>query len=477
CKKQTVVANSTTEVEYVAASSCCGQVLWIQNQLLDYRDSNEKKLIQMIKIHTDKNVLDLLTKTFNKGIGVNAGDSKLMLLGINLLLLGKFNAARHNLLLLVATVKVKTVNGEVQLQALVDGKKVIITETIEEVINEENVPTHSNDPLLSGEDRLKLEELMELCTNLQNRVGLSARVISSKDEGLDEEYASKQGRKIHDIDVDEDITLENVHDEDMFDTGVFNNEEVFAGHDMAEKEVSIVDPVNTAGEVVTTTNVEVSTASPTAATITTIELTLAQTLAELKSARPKTKWVVMHEPSETTTTTIPSKYKGKGIMDKVETDYELAQRLQVEEQEELTIQEKSKLFQQLLEKRRRHFVAKRAEERRNRPPIKAQQRSIMCTYLKNMAGWKPKDLKTKSFANVQELFDKAMKRVNTFIDMDTELVENNEQKLDEKVEAEVDDAKEAEELKQCLEIVLDDGDDVTIDATPLFVKIPIINEF
>ncbi|GJU32573.1 retrovirus-related pol polyprotein from transposon TNT 1-94 [Tanacetum coccineum] len=36
CKKQTVVANSTIEAEYVAASSCCGQVLWIQNQLLDY---------------------------------------------------------------------------------------------------------------------------------------------------------------------------------------------------------------------------------------------------------------------------------------------------------------------------------------------------------------------------------------------------------------------------------------------------------
>ncbi|GJS17413.1 putative ribonuclease H-like domain-containing protein [Tanacetum coccineum] len=36
CKKQTLVANSTTEAEYVVASSCCGQVLWIQNQLLDY---------------------------------------------------------------------------------------------------------------------------------------------------------------------------------------------------------------------------------------------------------------------------------------------------------------------------------------------------------------------------------------------------------------------------------------------------------
>ncbi|GKF70897.1 hypothetical protein Tco_0203954, partial [Tanacetum coccineum] len=36
CKKQTVVATSTTEAEYMAAASCCGQVLWIQNQLLDY---------------------------------------------------------------------------------------------------------------------------------------------------------------------------------------------------------------------------------------------------------------------------------------------------------------------------------------------------------------------------------------------------------------------------------------------------------
>nr|GFA18489.1 putative ribonuclease H-like domain-containing protein [Tanacetum cinerariifolium] len=36
CNKQTIVANSTTKAEYVAAVSCCGQVLWIQNQMLDY---------------------------------------------------------------------------------------------------------------------------------------------------------------------------------------------------------------------------------------------------------------------------------------------------------------------------------------------------------------------------------------------------------------------------------------------------------
>ncbi|GJS20305.1 putative ribonuclease H-like domain-containing protein [Tanacetum coccineum] len=36
CKKQTIVANSTTKSEYMATASCCGQVLWIQNQMLDY---------------------------------------------------------------------------------------------------------------------------------------------------------------------------------------------------------------------------------------------------------------------------------------------------------------------------------------------------------------------------------------------------------------------------------------------------------
>ncbi|GJZ49481.1 putative ribonuclease H-like domain-containing protein, partial [Tanacetum coccineum] len=104
CKKQTIVATSTTEAEYVAAANCCGQVLWVQNQLLDYgfnfmntkiyidnesticivknlvfhsktkhieirhhfiRDAYEKKLIQVLKIHTDDNVADLLTKAFD----------------------------------------------------------------------------------------------------------------------------------------------------------------------------------------------------------------------------------------------------------------------------------------------------------------------------------------------------------------------------------------------------------------------------
>nr|GFA78743.1 hypothetical protein [Tanacetum cinerariifolium] len=86
-------------------------------------------------------------------------------------------------------------------------------------------------------------------------------------------------------------------------------------------------------------------------------------------------------------------------------------------------------------------------------PTKAQQRSLMCTYLKNMDGWKTRDLKNKSFADIQDLFNKAMERVNMFVDMDTEV--------------RIEDENESAELKRCLEIVPDDGDDVTIDVTPL----------
>nr|GEZ04193.1 hypothetical protein [Tanacetum cinerariifolium] len=61
----------------------------------------------------------------------------------------------------------------------------------------------------------------------------------------------------------------------------------------------------------------------------------------------------------------------------------------------------------------------------------------------------------------KELFDKAIKRINNFIDFKTELVQ-------------VEDDKESEELKKCVEIILDDEDDILIDSTPLSSKSPTI---
>nr|GEV70750.1 hypothetical protein [Tanacetum cinerariifolium] len=268
----------------------------------------------------------------------------------------------------------------------------------------------SNDPLItgvntpqSGEDSLKLTELMELCTNLQQRVldlettktthalkinnlkrrvkklerrkrsrthgikrlynvGLLARVESFADEGLVEEDASKQ-RRIADIDANEDITLVSTYDEQMF-------------------------------------NVD-------------------QDLG----------------------------------------DCQLAETLQAEEQQELNDKEKAKFFMQLLEKRRKFFVVKTAEEKRNKPPPQAQQR-------KNNVG---------------------SKRVNTFVDYRTELVEESSNKHEVNVtegsskrvgtelkqesvkKQKIDDDKEIAELKQLVNIIPDE-EGVAIDAIPLVVK-------
>ncbi|GKC79191.1 putative ribonuclease H-like domain-containing protein, partial [Tanacetum coccineum] len=371
CKKQIVVDNSTTEAEYIAASNYCSQVLWIQNQMLDYgynfmhtkiyidnesticiaknpifhsktkhieirhhfiRDSYEKRLIQMIKIHTDNNFSDLLTKAFD------VSRFQYLIASIDFL---NANPIQYALIVnptifvsyveqLWSTRVVKKVNGDVQIHALIDGKRIVVSEAtirrglqfadeggvdclptatifeeiarmcstvalaiiclatnhkfnfskfilegvasiretyivpttlrnflgnieepdmVDEDVIIERVTKQSNDPL-SGEDRLKLQELMEVCTNLQRRVLIveetkttqaaeiislknkvkklqkgkksrthklkrlykvspSARVVSFEDEVVlgDQEDASKQGRKIADIDKDADITL------------------------------------------------------------------------------------------------------------------------------------------------------------------------------------------------------------------------------------------------------------------------------
>ncbi|GJX35327.1 putative ribonuclease H-like domain-containing protein [Tanacetum coccineum] len=71
CKKQNIVANSTTEAEYVVASIknpiFHSKTKHIEIRHHFIRDSYEKRLIQVIKIHTDHNVADLFTKAFDDG--------------------------------------------------------------------------------------------------------------------------------------------------------------------------------------------------------------------------------------------------------------------------------------------------------------------------------------------------------------------------------------------------------------------------
>ncbi|GJY08708.1 putative ribonuclease H-like domain-containing protein [Tanacetum coccineum] len=414
-----------------------------------------------------------------------------------------------------------------------------------------NVSKISNDSLLTGvntprsdEDRLKLNELMELFKKLERR-------NKSRTHGLKRLYRIGSSRRVE-------------SSEDEENKGRFNDEDMFGVNDLDGDEVIVdnVDVVKTAEETinVVATTIPVSTTNTipvSAATITYVEITLAQALAELKTAKPKVKGIVFKEPVESTTTTpIPlpkppqdkgkekgvvmqepsesttikpqqqhSMDKGKSIMTKpekplkkkdqirfdeeialklqadlqaeleeeerltrekaqqikeanivswdnvqamIDADYQMAQQMQAEEQEKLSIKKKSKLFVQLLEARKKHFAAIRAQEKRNKPPTIAQKRKTMSIYLKNMAGYNHNQLKNKIFDDIQKLFNKAMKRVNTFVDMDTELVEDSEQKVDED--------RETAKLQSLVEVI-PDKEEVAVDAIPLATKPPSIVDF
>nr|GEU67980.1 hypothetical protein [Tanacetum cinerariifolium] len=248
----------------------------------------------------------------------------------------KVNAARHKLTTagdvytscieqFWATVKAKTINGKVQLQVLVDGKKVIITEsiirrdlqlediedvdclpnavifeqlTLMGVLDLETTKTTQALKINSFKRRVKkLEKKQRSRTHKLKRlykVGLTARLEFSDDNQYLGEDTSKQGR-ISDIDADEGVTLVSTHDDaEMFNVDQdLHGEEVFVAKqdkNVVEKEVDVVQ-------------VQVS-ATATTLIISIDEATLAQALTELKHVKPKAKakGIVFHIPEESTTT-------------------------------------------------------------------------------------------------------------------------------------------------------------------------------
>ncbi|GJX11229.1 hypothetical protein Tco_0201088 [Tanacetum coccineum] len=355
----------------------------------------------------------------------------------------------------------------------------LCTNLQQRVLDLEQTKTTQANEIASLKKRLKkLEKKRSSRTHKLKRlykVGLRARVKSSRYKESLGEDASKQGR-INAIDANDDITLVSVQDDadkEMFNVDDLNGEEVFVA---GQSKNVVEEVVNVA---------KVSTAATTATTTTDDDgkITLAQALIEMKSTKPKVKGIVFQEPS-TTTTTISSQLslqdkEWDDIQAKIKADHELAQRLQAEEQEELSFEEKEKLFQQLLEQRRKHFATKSAEEKRNKPPTQAQQRKIMCTYLKNMEGKKLKDLKNKSFDSIQKMFDRAFKRVKTFVNFRTYLVEGSSKRAREELEQEstkkqkVDEDKDTVELQSLMEVIPDE-EDVAIDVIPLATKPPTI---
>ncbi|GJS56836.1 retrovirus-related pol polyprotein from transposon TNT 1-94 [Tanacetum coccineum] len=175
-----------------------------------------------------------------------------------------------------------------------------------DVRNEESAPTHSNDLLLSGEDRLKLTDLMDMCTKLSERVlDLEHTKTAKAQEIINLKVRVKKLEKRAGLRTHKSKRLYKGRSDDVeiFDTGALIGNEVFAENDMIEKDQDVIPK-------------EVSTAAPSTTAvpppnITKVEITLAQTLTKLKSVKSK---VVIQEPVQSTATIAPSTFpKAKGI--------------------------------------------------------------------------------------------------------------------------------------------------------------------
>nr|GEZ05654.1 hypothetical protein [Tanacetum cinerariifolium] len=326
-------------------------------------------------------------------------------------------------------------------------------ETIEDTIAQtrfERVSKQSNDLLIargntlqSDKDSLKLDELMELCTNIQNRVldleqtkttqkkeigsqrdkiaSLKRRVESSGDEESLGEDASKQGGRINAIDADEDITLLSVADNEMFDVNVLGGEEVF----VAGQNENVVEEAVDAAQVTTTA---------TTVTITTEKITLAQVLKALKTSKPKVKGIVFQEPKK------PVKPKKK---EQTRLDEEAAKNLQAEFDEEERLQivkaKKEERANILLIEEWDDIRAKIDADHQLAERMQAQEQEELST--SEQCWWKEK--KRTGEELVQEITKKQK----------------------------VEDDKEKAELKQLMKTISDE-EEVAIDATPLAIKSP-----
>ncbi|GKC20282.1 hypothetical protein Tco_1022432 [Tanacetum coccineum] len=139
----------------------------------------------------------------------------------------------------------------------------------------------------------------------------------------------------------------------------------------------------------------------------------------------------------------------------IDEDYELAARLQAQEQEELIVEEKSKLFLELMDKRKKHFARLRAEE------------------------FTHSQLKNKSFDKVQKAFDKTMGGKEKDKGSVTRAEESGSKRAGMELEQErikkqkIDDDQEEAEIKKHMDIVVDE-EEIAVDAIPLATKPPII---
>nr|GEX76470.1 hypothetical protein [Tanacetum cinerariifolium] len=274
------------------------------------------------------------------------------------------------------------------------------------------------------------------------KVGTTQRIESSADTVMDDqEDASKQGEIIANIDADKDVTLEEVDVEKNADV---EKDADVQGRPEERKEVVIRDPEET-----TTQSTVIHTES---------------------KSKDKGKWIMVQEPK-------PLKKQAQ-----IEQDEAYARELEAKLNKNINWND---VIERVQRKEKKDNVVLRYQALKRKPQTEAQARKNIMIYLRNMAGFKMDYFKEMSYDDIRSIFEKYFNSNVAFLEKSKEQLEEKESRalkrqsksLEEKAAKKQKLDEEVKELKKHLQIVLndDDDDDVYTEATPLALKVPVVD--
>nr|GEY91433.1 hypothetical protein [Tanacetum cinerariifolium] len=345
---------------------------------------------------------------------------------------------------------------------------------------------------LEKENMVKVLKLRRL-----KRVGTPQRVDTSKDTAMDD--ASNQGRKIDELDEDDNVALMDDKEEEKKkeEAKVVEDDQVQGRQ--AEIYKNDMDHVSKVLKVVTATSETVTAASKIISAVEPQVLAATITAALVKvfaASTRKRKGVVIRDPKEESTTSsiIPadtkSKDKGKGIM--VEEPKHLKKKQQVEMDEEYARKLHAELnkdinwdvaIEHVKQKAKEDPAMQRYLVMKKRPQIEAQARKNMIMYLKNVVGFRLDYFKGMSYNEIRSIFEaKFNSNIKFLLKTKEQMDEEKSRALQSINETPAQKAakrrklnEKVEDLKSHLEIVPGEDDDVYTEATSLARKIPVVD--
>ncbi|GJW29966.1 putative ribonuclease H-like domain-containing protein [Tanacetum coccineum] len=383
CKKQTVVANSTTEAEYVAAANCCGQTATVrtvdngEQEITATVDGKEftiteasvRRHLQLADVEDDKVVYeewdDRVERDTTTAASLDAEQAS-----------GNINRTQSTVIPNLPLPQGISAGGSPRCQEAIGFIAQTRSERKVESLEVDLKQTKQVYGAAYTKLIMKVKKLEKTVKTSHSR--RRAKIVVSDDEE-DLEDSSKHGRIIKEIDQDAGVTLVTPtqgEDQPEDQLGVLSVAKVLA--DAAKTNVHTYTKRR---RVVSTDSGGISTAG---------------------ASMPLSK-MEEFEDEQTKRTKLQQEQERLG--------HEAAVRLQ----EELDEEERQRMA-----KRKKYFAEPKAEANRNKPMTQAQQRNYMINYIKYMGSHTLQQLKIYSFDELKELFETTLKNVNTFVPIKTE---------------------------------------------------------